>query len=326
MLFFLTATCTCKIKSRHIKLPLFILLQSKRLEMIHHISTKHSIQQLELLLHLQAQVGVLREKLNGLGIPPGSQNPLSQSQPSAIAASTEVSVPLLGSGKDSEKSVEDLKGRKEDVREASVQDLNIQGLQEGFSKHLYKLESKIDSLSNLVQRHDADIKDLSLKYEILQVKTTNGLFIWKVTDIKRRYKEARDGITYSLFSPPFLTSPHGYRMCLRMYLNGDGEGKGTHVSLFLVLMKGEHDSILPWPFSQKVTLSLINQKDPNLTKKEAFLPDKTSSSFQKPQQEFNVAIGFPKFVPQLLINDIEFCQDDCFFVKAKVELTGMSLD
>lgn len=41
-------------------------------------------------------------------------------------------------------------------------------------------------------------------------------------------------------------------MCLRVYLNGDGTGRGTHLSLFFVVMKGPHDALLRWPFNQKV--------------------------------------------------------------------------
>lgn len=45
-------------------------------------------------------------------------------------------------------------------------------------------------------------------------------------------------------------------MCLRAYLNGDGTGRGTHLSLFFVLMKGPHDALLHWPFNQKVRKAL----------------------------------------------------------------------
>lgn len=41
-------------------------------------------------------------------------------------------------------------------------------------------------------------------------------------------------------------------MCLRLYLNGDGTGRGTHLSLFFVVMRGKYDALLKWPFSQKV--------------------------------------------------------------------------
>lgn len=50
----------------------------------------------------------------------------------------------------------------------------------------------------------------------------------------------------------FYSSKYGYKMCLRLYLNGDGTGRGTHLSLFFVVMRGKCDALLKWPFSQKV--------------------------------------------------------------------------
>lgn len=53
--------------------------------------------------------------------------------------------------------------------------------------------------------------------------------------------------------PAFYTAKYGYKLCLRLYLNGDGTGKKTHLSLFIVIMKGEYDALLPWPFRNKVS-------------------------------------------------------------------------
>jgi hypothetical protein len=43
------------------------------------------------------------------------------------------------------------------------------------------------------------------------------------------------------YSPPFYYG-EGYKMCLAVHANGVGEGAGTHVSVTLSLLKGEHDS------------------------------------------------------------------------------------
>ena len=45
------------------------------------------------------------------------------------------------------------------------------------------------------------------------------------------------GGNVSLYSQPFFSGRYGYQMCARIYLNGDGAGKGTHVSLFFVIMQ-----------------------------------------------------------------------------------------
>ena len=53
-------------------------------------------------------------------------------------------------------------------------------------------------------------------------------------------------------------------MCLRVdAANGDGDGKGTHVSVFAYLMRGEFDDHLKWPFQDHVTVAILNQVEDN---------------------------------------------------------------
>ena len=52
---------------------------------------------------------------------------------------------------------------------------------------------------------------------------------------------------------------NGYKMCVRAYLNGDGSGYNTHLSLFFVIMKGEFDNLLKWPFDHKVSMILVGE-------------------------------------------------------------------
>ena len=49
-----------------------------------------------------------------------------------------------------------------------------------------------------------------------------------------------------------------------MYPNGDSDGKNTHLSVYVSLLKGKYDAILPWPFSKTVTFALIDQQENEL--------------------------------------------------------------
>jgi TNF receptor-associated factor 4 len=62
-----------------------------------------------------------------------------------------------------------------------------------------------------------------------------------------------------VYSPPFYTSPEGYKMCISVLANGHDSGKGTHISVYACLMRGENDDYLPWPFTGTVTVELLNQ-------------------------------------------------------------------
>ena len=61
------------------------------------------------------------------------------------------------------------------------------------------------------------------------------------------------------FSDPVHSHFGGYKMCLRVDANGHNDGKGTHVSVFVFLMRGDNDCNLAWPFKGTITVSLLNQ-------------------------------------------------------------------
>ena len=61
------------------------------------------------------------------------------------------------------------------------------------------------------------------------------------------------------YSRPFYTHAHGYKMCLRVDANGLGVGKGTHISVYGYLMRGEFDDHLRWPCQVKLMVQLLNR-------------------------------------------------------------------
>ena len=123
-------------------------------------------------------------------------------------------------------------------------------------------------------------------------------------------------------SPPFYTGRYGYKMCIRAYLNGNGSGEGTHLSVFFVLMKGEYDPLLQWPFKSNVSLILVDQDHKkNLVRN--FKPDPQSSSFQRPLTDMNVASGFPKFAPASVYKNLSYVRDGVMYIKAIVDTSNI---
>ena len=65
-------------------------------------------------------------------------------------------------------------------------------------------------------------------------------------------------------SPPFYYRT-GYKLCLAVYANGKGAGTGTHVSVELLQMRGEHDHKLKWgeqhyiPIRQNISIQMMVQ-------------------------------------------------------------------
>lgn len=61
------------------------------------------------------------------------------------------------------------------------------------------------------------------------------------------------------FSPPFFTHDKGYKMCFRIDPDGSNDGKGTHMSVFMYVIPGPYDDMLPWPLTRNLTVKLLNQ-------------------------------------------------------------------
>ena len=63
----------------------------------------------------------------------------------------------------------------------------------------------------------------------------------------------------SWYSNSFYTHDKGYKMCLNVDPAGHGEGEGTYLSVYLLLMKGPNDDKLTWPLMGKFGIQLLNQ-------------------------------------------------------------------
>ena len=163
------------------------------------------------------------------------------------------------------------------------------------------------------------IGDLDLKFQLHENSVIDGYLIWKINNFQQRSSDAIIGKTRALHSAPCFTSKYGYKFCLRLYLHGDGMGKGTHLSLFLVLMKSEYDNILEWPFQKKIKFTLINQEDRSKDHVEKMFPNKDSSSFQKPKKDMNIASGCPMFMNLNRLQPEGFLKDDSLFVEVKID-------
>ncbi len=55
-------------------------------------------------------------------------------------------------------------------------------------------------------------------------KLYGAQLVWKIDSYAEKFEEAKSGKKITIYSPPFLTSRHGYKMALSACLNGDGKG------------------------------------------------------------------------------------------------------
>ncbi|XP_070532661.1 TNF receptor-associated factor 2-like [Ptychodera flava] len=187
------------------------------------------------------------------------------------------------------------------------------------------LERKIRAQDRIIALKDVALAEQDLRIKALEQTSYDGILVWKITDFTKKQQDALSGRTTSIYSPSFFTSRHGYKMCVRIYLNGDGMGRGNHVSLFFVVMKGPYDALLRWPFRQKVTFMLLDQNNREHII-DAFRPDPTSSSFKRPTSDMNIAFGYPLFMPICQIDSGQhaYVKDDVMFIKVIVDTSDLA--
>ena len=63
-------------------------------------------------------------------------------------------------------------------------------------------------------------------------------------------------------STPFyrLSHAHGYKLSFQVIPDGHKDAKGTHVSVFIYLMKEEFDKDLHWPLRGKMDILLVDHE------------------------------------------------------------------
>jgi hypothetical protein len=174
-------------------------------------------------------------------------------------------------------------------------------------------------------------KLVDIKTNILAVSntSTNGVLIWVITDVAKRKQEAVAGTRTSFYSPPFRVLQFLYKISFRLYLDGDGLGRGSYVSLFLVLLKSKMDPVIRWTFNSKVTIIVLDQNfEEHLI--DAFKSDIENASFQQPITDMNLGSGSSLFIPISIFEGsaervFDYIKDDSVFIKFVVDVADMPM-
>ena len=126
------------------------------------------------------------------------------------------------------------------------------------------------------------------------------------------------------FSDPVYSHFGGYKMCLKVYANGVGEGKGTRVSVYIYLMRGDNDDNLKWPFKGTIKVSLLNQlEDGQHHTRELWSPEEVSEDVSGRVTVGERAVrgwGLPQFIPQEALSysgdkNCQYLKDDTLFFR-----------
>ena len=192
---------------------------------------------------------------------------------------------------------------------------------------LRDIEDKFDKTVTLLNETMAASKKAMGLLELSRVKHTN-VFLWRIDGFTEILKKARNEGKEKIYSDPFYTKTEtdgfGYKLKVLIYPNGCGDGKNTHLSVLIIIMKGEYDAILRWPFNKKVMFTLIDQQDE---------PDKRENitaefiglnipNFTRPTTEENIGMGFHCFISHEELKSHHYIVDDSLFLQVEIRSTS----
>ena len=125
------------------------------------------------------------------------------------------------------------------------------------------------------------------------------------------------------YSDPFYSDNKGYKMCLCVYPTSADDGKGTHLSAFVSLMKGPYDDKLTWPLRGKFEVKLLNQiSDCEYHSMIVTYDDKTPNDIASRFTDdtgTNDGWGYPMFILNKDLHKVtptfQYLKDDCIFLQ-----------
>ena len=180
-------------------------------------------------------------------------------------------------------------------------------MKESMEAHLSLLSLVVPTLQTIVQQQGDQIKQQGdqIKHLANQIKQPFPP-VDIIMDDFEQHKRSND----IWYSPPFYTHLGGYRMCLKVYANGAGVGKGTHVTVYVYLMRGEFDDLLKWPFRGEVTIQLKKNAPSHYQMIRSFdnaTPDECDC---KPTKERNNGWGFHDYISHADLYAGGYLKDD----------------
>ena len=171
---------------------------------------------------------------------------------------------------------------------------------------------KLQSLSNTV----AAMKQVSDTLEAKNQALVKGEAItFSVTGYLRKKTGNEEFV-----SAPFYTHPGGYRMAIRVCVNGFNTGRGTHVSVHALLLGGKYIARLKWPFVGTLTCTLLNQLDENNHY------TRTLSIETAHNLRVGSTSGFSKFIPHSALahdtgKNTQYLKDGTLYFSVEVKVT-----
>ena len=200
-------------------------------------------------------------------------------------------------------------------------------IKESPVKHLSLLCDGVLDLKVLLATVQLNAEKLSRNVDLLTTKIRSveklygAQFIWRLSEFTKKRKNPS-----TIFSPPFLSGRHGYKLVMSVGF-ATTEGGENYLSIFIAIMAGDYDAILPWPFVHKVTFTMMDQNSEFEKRKHLSYTVKPYASVEnkaildRPLSEKNASFGAKHFCDMKSLK--QYIKDDTLFIKCNIDTENM---
>ncbi|CAF4937640.1 unnamed protein product, partial [Rotaria sp. Silwood1] len=121
-------------------------------------------------------------------------------------------------------------------------------------------------------------------------------------------------------SEPVHTSQSGYNLALSFGICVDEQSEKSYLSISFIILPGEFDAILPWPFRFPITISILDLKGSKKNISHSIPWDARKVIFNRPASNANVSFQITQFclVDILRANSNTYVQDGFIFVQLHI--------
>ncbi|XP_068674002.1 uncharacterized protein [Montipora foliosa] len=191
----------------------------------------------------------------------------------------------------------------------------IQQVERLLKDRCVRVEGPSQELTERLEHPEARV----MEYE---GRVCNGTYIWRIENYRQCRQDAMNGVITAIYSPAIHTSLYGYKLCMRINLNGVDSGVGRFVALSVHMMQGDYDNILEWPFTGRIALSILDQRDGVEFRQhisETLVAKPNLLAFQRPTAPCNYnGYGYVEFAPIEQIRESQYVKNNTMLVRIQV--------
>ncbi|KAG5882769.1 hypothetical protein JTB14_029945 [Gonioctena quinquepunctata] len=194
---------------------------------------------------------------------------------------------------------------KDEASSVKVDD-NLQDLLRALYEKIVFLEQKT---------REQDIKIANMSERISSY--CNGCYLWYFNDFKNKMIAMRENPHLMHYSPGFYTSVNGYKLCLRLNLSPKDN---NYIAILIHVMRTEHDQALDWPFSGRLSITIVHPTQSFRSIKETMMTRPELDAFKRPIQDLNPkGFGYTEFALLEEIVEHDFIRNNQLLIKVHAQ-------